>query len=70
MSPERSLIVARAKGAGADLKTLLPELLEVARGKGGGSPDTLQISAADAAAARAAFDLASREAQRLAAPGT
>ncbi|MGH7741552.1 MAG: alanyl-tRNA editing protein [Candidatus Eiseniibacteriota bacterium] len=59
--PESALIVARAKGAGADLKRLLPALLETARGKGGGSPDTLQISAADAGAARAAYDLAARE---------
>ena len=70
-APEPALIVARAKGKGADLKGLLPALLEAARGKGGGSPDTLQISAADAAAARGAFDLASREIPRLvASPAT
>jgi alanyl-tRNA synthetase len=68
-APEGALIVARAKGAGADLKSFLPGLLEAARGKGGGSPDTLQISAADAAAARAAFDLAAREVPGLGAGG-
>jgi alanyl-tRNA synthetase len=64
-APEGALMLARAKGAGADLKSLLSALLESARGKGGGSPDTLQISAADASAARAAFDLAARELPRL-----
>jgi alanyl-tRNA synthetase len=53
-SPEAALMVARAKGAGADLKAMLPALLAAARGKGGGSPDTLQISAADAGTARPA----------------
>jgi alanyl-tRNA synthetase len=66
-APESALMVARAKGKGADLKALLPALLEAARGKGGGSPDTLQISAADASAARAAFDLAARDVPGLAA---
>jgi alanyl-tRNA synthetase len=65
-SPEAALMVARAKGAGADLKAMLPALLAAARGKGGGSPDTLQISAADAGTARAAFEIAVRE---LAKPG-
>jgi alanyl-tRNA synthetase len=60
-APDAALMVARAKGAGADLKAMLPALLAAARGKGGGSPDTLQISAADAVAARAAFDVAVRE---------
>jgi len=69
-APEAALVVARAKGAGADLKRLLPALLEAARGKGGGSPDTLQISAADAASARTAFDLAAREIAKLAAPNS
>ena len=69
-APESALMVARAKGAGPDLKNVLAPLLEAARGKGGGSPDTLQIRAADAAAARAAFELASREVARFVAPAT
>ncbi len=54
-APEPAVIVARAKGAGADLKSLLPELLALARGKGGGAPDFLQIAAADAGAAEDAW---------------
>ena len=54
-SPEPVLIVARAKGGSADLKPLLPELLARAQGKGGGSPDFLQIAAADAAKAEEAW---------------
>ena len=63
-APDAALMVARAKGAGADLKALLPALLEAARGKGGGSPDTLQISAADSGAARAALDRAAEQLKR------
>ena len=58
LAPDPALIVARAKGGRDDLKALLPALLEVSRGKGGGSPDFLQIAPADAEAARAAFDRA------------
>jgi alanyl-tRNA synthetase len=54
-APEPALIVARAKGAGADLKALLPELLARAQGKGGGAPDFLQIAAADARCAEEAW---------------
>jgi len=50
-APEPAVIVARAKGAGADLKALLPELLARAQGKGGGAPDFLQIAALDARSA-------------------
>ena len=57
-SPEPALVVGRAKGLSGDLRVLLPELLERARGKGGGSPDLLQISAAAAAAAESAWDWA------------
>jgi len=56
--PEPALVVGRAKALALDLKALLPALLEAARGKGGGSPDQLQIAAADAASARAAWELA------------
>jgi len=54
-APEPAVIVARAKGAGADLKALLPELLSRAQGKGGGAPDFLQIAAADARSAEEAW---------------
>ena len=54
-APEPAVIVARAKGAGADLKALLPDLLARARGKGGGAPDFLQIAAADGGAAEEAW---------------
>ena len=52
--PEPCVIVARAKGAGVDLKSMLPELLERAGGKGGGAPDFVQVTARDGASARAA----------------
>jgi alanyl-tRNA synthetase len=54
-APEPAVIAGRAKGAGADLKALLPELLARARGKGGGAPDFLQVAAADAGAAEEAW---------------
>jgi alanyl-tRNA synthetase len=49
------VVAGRAKSGGADLKTLVPELLARSRGKGGGSPDLVQTSAADAAAAETAW---------------
>ncbi len=57
-APDPVVVVVRSKGAGPDLKAFLSELLAAARGKGGGSPDQLQVSAADAAGAQAAFVLA------------
>ena len=54
-APEPAVIVARAKGEGADLKTLLPDLLQRAHGKGGGAPDFLQVAAADAQSAEEAW---------------
>jgi alanyl-tRNA synthetase len=54
-APEPCLIVARAKSGSGDLKALLPELLARAGGKGGGAPDFLQLSCADAAKAEAAW---------------
>ena len=53
--PEPALVLGRAKRLGLDLRGLLPTVLERARGKGGGSPDLLQVSAADSAAAEAAW---------------
>lgn len=58
-SPEPSLVIGRARAdAALDLRTLVPELLAAARGKGGGSPDLISVAAADAAGAEAAFALA------------
>jgi alanyl-tRNA synthetase len=54
-APEPVVVAGRAKSGGADLKTLVPELLTRSRGKGGGSPDLVQASAADAAAAETAW---------------
>lgn len=60
-SPEPSLILGRAKGGTFDLKTLLAGCLERSRGKGGGSPDLLQVAAADAESARSAWEWGSQE---------
>ena len=57
--PEPQVVVGRAKGdAALDLRTLVPELLAAAKGKGGGSPDMITIAAADAASAKSAFEVA------------
>ena len=57
--PEPQVVVGRAKAdAAIDLRTLVPELLAAAKGKGGGSPDMITIAAADAASAKAAFEVA------------
>ena len=39
----------------ADLRTLVPGLLERSRGRGGGSPELVQAAAADGASAEAAW---------------
>ncbi len=54
-APEPCVVAGRAKSANGDLRTLVPGLLERARGKGGGAPDLVQAAAADAATAEAAF---------------
>jgi alanyl-tRNA synthetase len=59
--PEPCVMLARPKGGKGDLRTLLPGLLERAGAKGGGSPDALQAGAANAQAARAAWEWASGE---------
>jgi len=66
--PEPALVVGRAKRLAGDLRTLLPGLLERARGKGGGSADLLQVAAADAAAAEVAWSWARAEVAALIAP--
>jgi len=54
-SAEPTIVVARAKGPGVDLRPLADELKTLAGGKGGGGPDYLQILAADGPHAEAAF---------------
>ncbi len=58
LAPEPSLVVVAAPKPGSDLRSMLPELLARARGKGGGSPVLLTIAPADAEAAREAHALA------------
>jgi alanyl-tRNA synthetase len=60
-APDPVVVIGRAKSISTDLKALLPGLLERARGKGGGSPDLIQVAAADAAAAEEAWHWASAE---------
>lgn len=60
-APDPVVVAGRAKALTGDLKTLLPGLLERARGKGGGSPDLVQVAAADGAAAEAAWTWAKDE---------
>ncbi|HET9325538.1 MAG TPA: alanyl-tRNA editing protein [Candidatus Eisenbacteria bacterium] len=54
-SPEPVVVIGRAKTLALDLKTMVPDLLERTGGKGGGSPDLVQASAADAQRAEAAW---------------
>jgi alanyl-tRNA synthetase len=64
-APDPVIVIGRAKSGTGDLKTLLPGLLERSQGKGGGSPDLVQVSAADAAAAEATALWAETEVARL-----
>ncbi len=54
-SPLPSLVVGRTKGSPRDLKAMLPELLTLSRGKGGGGPDLLTLAPADGEGAKAAY---------------
>jgi alanyl-tRNA synthetase len=60
-APDPVVVVGRAKALPGDLKAMLPSLLERARGKGGGSPDLVQVAAADATAAEEAWRWAGTE---------
>jgi alanyl-tRNA synthetase len=60
-APDAVVMLGRARSGDFDLRTLVPTLTGTAQGKGGGSPDLIQVSAADANAARAAFDWAESE---------
>ncbi len=55
-APEPFVMIARPKTGSGDLRSLADGLKERARGKGGGSPDAVQVSAADAAGAIAAWE--------------
>jgi alanyl-tRNA synthetase len=46
-APDPVVMVGRARCLSQDLRALLPGLLERARGKGGGSPDLVQVAASD-----------------------
>jgi alanyl-tRNA synthetase len=59
--PEPVLVAGRAKGPGLDLRTLVPGLLERAHGRGGGTPEVVQVSARDAGALDQAFPWAVAE---------
>jgi len=64
-APEPSLVLARRRGeASPDLKAWVPELLAAARGKGGGSPELVTISPADAAGAEEAYAIARERLER------
>jgi len=54
-APDPVVTIGRAKGGAADLRSLLPGMLERARGKGGGSPDLVQVAAEDGARAEEAW---------------
>jgi alanyl-tRNA synthetase len=64
-SPEPVLVIGRAKSGSVDLRSLLPAALEKARGKGGGSPDLVQIAAVDAAAAKQTWEWAREAVDKL-----
>lgn len=62
---EPVVVIGRAKTRAGDLKALLPDLLAAAKGKGGGSPEMLQVAAADGASAEAAYALACERVKAL-----
>jgi alanyl-tRNA synthetase len=53
--PDPIVMIGRAKRLAVDLRTLLPGLLERAQGKGGGSPDLVQVAALDGSKADEAW---------------
>jgi alanyl-tRNA synthetase len=64
-APEPVVVLGRAKSLALDLKSLVAGLLERTRGRGGGSPDLIQSSAADAASAEAAWRWGAEELPKL-----
>ncbi len=58
-APEPVLVIARRRDVpGLDLRTLAPDLIATAGGKGGGGPDLLTVVAGDAAGLERAYALA------------
>jgi alanyl-tRNA synthetase len=68
-APDPVVMLGRAKRLAADLRTLLPGLRERAQGKGGGSPDLVQVAALDGSRAEEAWRWAT-EAVRQAVEGS
>ncbi len=64
--PEPFVMVGRAKRLAADLRAMLPGLLERAQGKGGGSPDLVQVRALDGGKAEEAWRWAVEAVRRAA----
>lgn len=64
-APDAVIVLGRAKSGSADLRTILSQALEKARGKGGGSPDLVQIAAADSGAAKQTFEWAREAVNKL-----
>jgi hypothetical protein len=54
-APDPVVMVGRARSLAQDLRELLPGLLERAQGKGGGSPDLVQVAALDGGKAEQAW---------------
>ena len=63
--PDPVVMVGRAKRLAVDLRTLLPAMLEHARGKGGGSPDLVQVAALDGGRAKDAWRWAAEAVRQL-----
>ena len=68
-APDPVVMVGRARGLAQDMRALLPGLLERAQGKGGGSPDLVQVAALDGSRAEQAWRWAA-EAVRQAVEGS
>jgi len=60
-APDPVVFVGRAKSLAVDVRTLVPELGTRARGRGGGSPELVQVSAADRAAVEETWRWAASE---------
>ena len=63
-APEPVVVIGRAKSGTVDLRQMVPGLLERAGGMGGGSPDLIQASAADASHAEVAWRWAVEEMEK------
>jgi alanyl-tRNA synthetase len=55
-TPAPVLVCGRAKSGGPDLRALVPELLAETGGKGGGSPDLVQVAPADVVGVARGFE--------------